>query len=142
MGVKVRKPKEHKSWCVVIDHEGQRKTKAVGSREAAERVKRELEARLALGGIESLQPAKAALPTLEEYSKIWLINVEQERKPSTAGFYSQYLRLYVVPRFGALKLDAIERHRVKEFIADLGARKFANNTIRLAVTTLRALLNS
>ncbi len=41
MGVKVRKPRGHTSWCVVIDHQGQRKTKAVGSREAAERVKRE-----------------------------------------------------------------------------------------------------
>src|SRR5262245_52526962 len=40
MGVKVRKPKGHISWCVVINHQGQRKTKAVGSREAAERVKR------------------------------------------------------------------------------------------------------
>lgn len=50
MGVKVRKPRGHTSWCVVIDHQGQRKTKAVGSREAAERVKREVEARLADGG--------------------------------------------------------------------------------------------
>jgi len=113
MGVKVRKPKEHTSWCVVIDHEGQRKTKAVGSREAAERVKRELEARLALGGIASLEAAKPVLPTFEDYSKTWLRNLEQERKPSTAGFYSQYLRLYVAPRFGTLRLDAIERHRIR-----------------------------
>ena len=42
MGVKVRKPRGHTSWCVVIDHQGQGKTKAVGRREAAERVKREV----------------------------------------------------------------------------------------------------
>ena len=145
MGIKVRKPKDHASWCVVIDHDGQREMKAVGSREAAERVKRELEVRLALGGIASLETAKPeppALPTFDEYSKTWLRNLEQERKPSTAGFYGQYLRLYVVPRFGSLRLDAIERHRVKDFIAELGTRKLAKNTIRLAVTTLRAVLNS
>ena len=34
---------------VVIDHQGQRKTKAVGTRESAERVKREIEVRLANG---------------------------------------------------------------------------------------------
>lgn len=136
MGIKVRKPKDHASWCVVIDHDGQRKMKAVGTREAAERVKRELEVRLALGGTTSLDPAKPelpVLPTFEEYSKTWLKNLELERKPSTAGFYSQYLRLYVVPRFGSLRLDAIERHRVKEFIAELGTLKLAKNTIRLAV---------
>ena len=69
MGVKVRKPKGHKSWCVVIDYDGHRKTKTVGSREAAERVKREIEARLALGGMGALQPEKRAVPTLADYAR-------------------------------------------------------------------------
>ena len=142
MGVKVRKPKGHAAWCVVIDHQGQRRTKSVGSREAAERVKRELEARLALGGIEALEPSTPTLPTLEDYSRTWIKNLEQERKPSTAGFYSQYLRLYVNPRFGALKLDEIKRAQIKELIAELRSRGLAKNTIRLAVTTLRAVLSS
>lgn len=42
----------------MIDHQGQRKTKAVGSREAAERVKREVEARLADGGMEAVERQK------------------------------------------------------------------------------------
>ncbi len=64
--------------------------------------------------------------------------VEHQRKPSTAGFYAQYLRLYVVPRFGGVRLDAISREDVKRFIGELRAREFAKNTIRLAVTTLRS----
>jgi hypothetical protein len=48
MGVKVQKPKGHRSWLVVVDHQCQLKTKAVGSRETEERVKSEIEARLAL----------------------------------------------------------------------------------------------
>jgi integrase len=142
MGVKVRKPGAHSSWCVVIDHEGRRKTIAVGSREAANRVKREIEVRLALGGMEAIKTEEPSLPTLTEYSKEWLKTVEHERKPSTAGFYSQFLRLYVQPRFGEFRLDNIQREQVKRFISDLRARKFSKNTIRLAVSTLRAVLNA
>src|SRR5215470_693361 len=119
MGVKVRKPKGHTSWCVVIDHDGQRKTKAVGSREAAQRAKREIEARLALGTLTPLQIEKPRIPTLAEYSTAWLENVAHERKPSTAGFYGQYLRLYVVPRFGSAALDTIARSEVKQFVSEL-----------------------
>ena len=110
----------HTSWCVVIDHRGQRKTKAVGSREAAERVKREVEARLADGGsMEAVEPQKPALPTLAEYSRVWLAEVELPPKPSTAGFYGQYLRLYILPKFGAAPLDLIRREEVKQLIAEL-----------------------
>src|SRR5690348_5445026 len=142
MGVKVRKPKGHKSWCIVIDHQGQRKMRAVGTREAAERVKRELETRLALGGAGALEPQKSAVPSLASYAQRWLETVEHERKPSTAGFYRQYIRLYVTPKFGETALDQIEREDVKAFIAELRGRQLAKNTIRLAVTTIRALLNA
>jgi len=142
VGVKVRRPKGHKSWCVVIDHNGQRKTKAVGTREAAERVKREIEARLALGGESPADTPRAPVPNLAAYAQGWLKGVELERKPSTAGFYGQYLRLYVVPKFGGSDLDRIDRDSVKRFILDLRARGLAKNTIRLAVTTLRAVINA
>ena len=142
MGVKVRKPKDHTSWCVVIDHQGKRKTIAVGSRQAADRVRREVEARLALGGMALVRLEKHDRPTLAEYATGWLKNIEHERKPSTAGFYGQFLRLYVLPRFGDSRLDGIEREGVRQFISDLRARGLAKNTIRLAVTTLRAVLNA
>lgn len=142
MGVKVRKPKGHTSWCMVIDHEGHRKTKAVGSREAAERVKREIEARLALGDIRPVEAGKPPILTLADYAPGWLRDIAIERKPSTAGFYSQYLRLYVLPKFSGPQLDRIARDDVKRFISDLRARGLAKNTIRLAVTTLRAVLSA
>jgi integrase len=141
MGVKVRKPDGYSAWCVVIDHKSRRKTIAVGSREAAERVRREIEVRLALGGMEILEPQASAPPTLAEYFVDLLTHIDHERKPSTAGFYGQFLRLYVLPRFGERRLDNIEREDVKRFILDLRGRGFAKNTIRLAVTPLRAALN-
>ena len=142
MGVKVRKRKGQKSWSVVIDHQSQRKTKTVGSREAAERVKREIEARLALGGMNALEPERTHAADLRGVFRRMAERHREERKPSTAGFYGQYLRLYVVPRFSDYPLNEIKRPEVKRFIQDLGGRKLARNTIRLAVTALRAVLNS
>jgi integrase len=142
MGVKVRKPRGHRSWCGVIDHDGQRRTKTVGSREAAERVKREIEARLALGGLAVLESEPPPVPKLSDYAKTWIKTVEAERKPSTAGFYRQYLRLHVEPRFGEERLGAISREQVKAFIGELRTRNLAKNTIRLAVTALRAILSA
>ena len=52
MGVKVKKYKG--SWYVFINYHGQRKAKKVGRRDAAEKVKREIEARLALGDLSAL----------------------------------------------------------------------------------------
>ena len=49
MGVKIKKYKG--TWYVFIDHQGHRKAKKTGTRQAAEAVKREIEARLALGDL-------------------------------------------------------------------------------------------
>ncbi len=141
VGIKVRKPKGYRRWCVVIDYNGQRKTKVVGAREAAERVKREIEARLALGDASPLQTEDRALPTLAVYSKDWLDHISQRLKPGTVGYYSQYLRLYVLPKFGDTPLDGIERDAIKKFISELAARSLAKNTIRLVITALRAVLS-
>jgi len=58
-----------------------------------ERLKREIEMRLALGGTASLEPEKPSLPTLDDCARTWLEDIAQERKPSTAGFYGKYFRL-------------------------------------------------
>jgi hypothetical protein len=52
MGVKVKKYKG--SWYVFIDYHGQRKSKKVGSREAAEKVKRGIEADMEGEGVHQL----------------------------------------------------------------------------------------
>ncbi|HZQ54461.1 MAG TPA: site-specific integrase [Bryobacteraceae bacterium] len=59
-----------------------------------------------------------------------------------AGFYGQYLRLYVLPRFGEFPLDSVSRQEDKQFISDLRARGLSKNAIRWAVTTLRAVLSA
>jgi len=61
----------------------------------------------AQGGMAALEPSEPIVPTLSDYSRTWLKNLEFERKPSTTGSYAQCLQLYVMPKFGAVGLDRI-----------------------------------
>jgi len=141
MGVKVRKHRG--SWYVFIDHHGRRKAKKVGSREAAQNVKRAIEARLALGDLGFLKEEDQKLPTFAEYADSWLKDhADRHLKPSTADFYREYLDIYVFPTFAQRRLDQIPREAVKRWIGELAARGSARNTLRLAVSTLRVILNA
>jgi integrase len=141
MGVKVRK---HKGiWYVFIDHLGRRKAKKVGSREAAEKVRREIEARLALGDLGFMNKETQRPPTFAEYADTWLkYHADRHLKPSTAHFYREFLGIYVRPSFGQCRLDEIPREAVKSWVAQLAARGLARNTLRLAVSALRVVLNA
>jgi integrase len=141
MAVKVKRYKG--SWYVFIDRCGQRKAKKVGSREAAEKVRREIEIRLALGEFGLTKEDTPKVPTLAEYAESWLKHhADRHLKPSTADFYREFLNLYVLPRHGQIPIDQIRRESVKQWIAELADRGLARNTIRLAVSTLRAVLNA
>ena len=101
-----------------MNYHGRRKAKKVGTREAAEKVKRQIEARLALGDFRILEDQKE--PTFAEYADRWLKqHVEIACKPSTVASYRQILRVWVLPRFGNIRLRAITRKDVKEYISDL-----------------------
>jgi integrase len=139
MSVRVRK--RNGAWWVFICHHGRRKAKKVGTREAAERVKRVLEARLALGDLSVLDEKTAV--TFEEYSKRWIReHAEVHCKPSTTASYKQLLRLYLTPKFGTSRIDEITRDRVKEVLAGLvAAGKLSRNTLRLILCTIRVIFN-
>jgi site-specific recombinase XerC len=140
MGVKIRK--RGGKWYVFVNYHGRRKAKCVGtSRELAEQVRRQLEAKLALDDVGFLVEASGL--TFEQYSQRWLReHAEVELKPSTVASYAQLLRLYVLPRFGALQVTAIERGQVKAFLGEWSAKgELSRNTLRLMLCTLRVILN-
>lgn len=108
---------------------------------AAERVQREIEVCPALGqfGLERNDTS----PTFASYSAQWLNeHARLKCRPSTAGFYEQYLRLYVLPSFGASRLNEISRQKVKDLVESLGKRGLAKNTVRLALTAVRSVLDA
>jgi len=139
MGVKVKK--RNGAWWIFINYHGRRKAKKVGTPEAAEKVRRELEARLALGDVGCLSEPKQE-PTLAAYVAKWLKTDAQRCKASTIDFYCDYQKRYVVPRFGQKKIGDITRDDIKYFMSELTDRGLAKNTIRLAVASLRVVLSS
>lgn len=100
-----------------MNYHGKRKAKCVGSsRELAEKVRRQLEAKLALGDMGFIEEAQNKI-TLTDYSDQWLReHAEVQCKASTVYSYRQLLRLYVKPRFGDQPLDEIRREDIKTFI--------------------------
>jgi len=140
MGVKIRK--RGGKWYVFVNYHGRRKARCVGnSRELAEHVRRQLEAKLALGNLGFL--AEPSELTFEQYAKSWLKQyAEIELKSSTVDCYAQFLRLYVLPRFGHVQVTAIQRSQVKDFLGELSAKgQLSRNTLRLILCTLRVILN-
>ena len=139
MGVTFRKKGRH--WYVFINHCGQRKAKKVGSREAAEKVKREIEARLALGDFGVV--AEPDCPTFTEYSKRWLrLHVKPNCKLSTSISYKQVLDRYLVPHFGDTRLDQITRDKVKTYFSETVAEeKFGHGTLKNMLATIMTILS-
>jgi integrase len=152
MGVKIRKRRG--KWYVFVNYHGHRKAKSVGnSRQIAEQVKRQLEARLALGDVGFLSNGEKRVPRFDEYAQGWLKRyAELECKSSTVRSYEQLLRVHVTPRFGQKKLTEIRRDEIKQFLSELSQAtrvvngvavpKFSKNTLRLIVCALRNVLNA
>jgi len=140
VGVKVRK--KNVKWYVVIDYHGRRKSKCVGTREAAERVKREIEARLALDDTGIFEP-KSRGETFKEYAERWLnSHAKVQCKPSTHASYDQILSIHLFPRFGLVALRNMTREAVKSYLSDMAASgKYAHGTLKNILATLRAVLS-
>ncbi len=140
MGVKIRK--RGGKWYVFVNYHGRRKAKCVGSsRELAEQVRRQLEAKLALGDLGFLSDSPEE-PTFATYAEKWLKTDALRCKPSTVDFYRDYQKRYVIPRFGQKKITTITRDEIKAFMSDLTEKGLAKNTIRLAIATLRVVLSA
>ena len=138
MGVKVRK--RNGAWWVYVDYHGRRKAKKVGTREAAEKVKREVEAKLALGDMRIFEPASA--PTFQDYADRWFeIHKASRLKHSTAQGYQSLLEQHLFPSLGSLRLEEITRERVRGFVAELTQKELLPSTVRNVTALLRKILN-
>ncbi len=140
MGVTVRK--RSGKWYVLVNYHGRRKAKCVGSREAAEQVRRQVEAKLALGDLSILNTTEDKKPTFNTYADGWLKDYARiECKTSTADGYEGVLEQYLRPRFGKKLLNEIKRDDIKALINDLISKDLSRNTIRNALCVIRSLFN-
>jgi integrase len=140
MGVKIKK--RGSKWYVYVNYHGRRKNRCVGTREAAERVRREIEARLALGDTAFLNDPRPQLLTFGLYADRWLRDYARiECKTSTADGYEGVLRQYLRPRFGTKRLDEVNRDDIKALINELIAKDLSRNTVRNALCVVREIFN-
>jgi integrase len=139
-------------WYLRITYKNIRKTKAVGSRERALELKKKLTTALELYGLDALKvleeekeqavgrPEPVAIPTIGEYYKKWLAELEKtDLKKSTKQSYAFLLGKYVVPAFGTEQLDMIDYPKLKAWVI-VQAGKYSKDTVRLMVAVLRSML--
>jgi integrase len=141
MGVKIRK--RGGKWYVFVNYHGRRKAKCVGaSRQVAEQVKRQLEAKLALGDLGFLTQSESRVQTFDAYADCWMKDYARvECKTSTADGYEGVLRQYLRPRFGSKRLGEVSRDDIKALINELVAKELSRNTVRNALCVIRGIFN-
>jgi len=140
MGVKIKK--RGTKWYVYVNYHGKRKNRCVGTREAAERVRREIEARLALGDVSFLTQHDSGVPVFGAFADRWLAGYARvECKTSTADGYEGVLRQYLRPRFATKPLNEIRRDDVKALINELVTKDLSRNTVRNALCVIRGIFN-
>jgi integrase len=141
MRVKIRK--RGKNWYVFVSYQEHRWAKSVGpSRQIAERVRREIEARLLLGDLKILGNTDSNMPAFEDYGRVWLSQyAEVECKPSTVAGYRSIFKGRLVAVFGKMRLDQITRNHLKAYFSDLAKTGLSRNTLRNTLCALRAILN-
>jgi len=120
MGVKIRQKTKGKGqpWWVFVSHNGQRTSRQVGSKKAAQDVASKIEAKLQLGefGFEE----KKKILTFKEYADLWLrSDIPALCKKSTGENYRGFLNKHILPVFGNLKVTDINRGKVKNFLLEM-----------------------
>jgi integrase len=140
MGVKIRK--RGGKWYVFVNDHGRRKAKCVGaSRELAEQVRRQLEAKLALGDLALFDDGEK-MPLFGPYADRWVKDYARvECKTSTADGYEGVIEQYLRPRFGNRALDQIKRDDIKTMLNELIGKELSRNTVRNALCVIRGIFN-
>jgi integrase len=140
MGVKVRQKIKGKGqpWWVFITHNGQRTSRKVGSKKAAETVAGKIEAKLKLG--EFSFEEKKKIPTFKDCSKLW-IALPHDWKESTKENYSENLKLHILPVFGKQRINQITRKKLKAFFDKKYSEGLSLSTIKLMRAPINGVLS-
>ncbi len=134
MGVTVRQkqPGKGKAWWIFIRHNGKRKSKRIGDRNAAEQVASTIRQKLNVGDLE-LESAKKSSALFRVYAMEWLnTHAATACKYSTYKSYESCLGKHLIPFFGDQALEDIHRRDVKRFIYKKLAEGLASSTVNNA----------
>ena len=134
MGVTIRYHRG--AWWVFVRYENKRTSRRIGSKEAALKVKAEIEERFAKGAFKL--PAKDGI-SLEKYARAWISGAGL--KVSTVRFYLEKLKNHIEPVLGSLPVHQITRADVKRLLTELNAKGLKPKTITGVIRTLSTFLS-
>ena len=145
MGVTVRQKLKGKGepWWVFIAHNNKRTSRMIGDKKAAEEVASKIQAKLQLGEFMFEEEEKAPEPTFKEYGNSWITTTAPAScKASTVCSYEDLLRLHVLSVFGDMKLQEINRGKLKDFFAAKTLEGYARSSVSHMKAVISNILNN
>jgi len=142
MGVTIRQKTKGKRepWWVFIAHNGQRASKKVGDKQAAEEVASKIRAKIQLGdfSFEEERPT----PTFKEYADSWLkITIPATCKQQTREGYRDALNLHILPIFENMRITEIVRGTIKDFLLNKLNQGYAVSTVTQMKNVIAGIFN-
>ncbi|MDH3308303.1 MAG: site-specific integrase, partial [Acidimicrobiia bacterium] len=118
-----------------------------GKRERSKTFRRKVDAEKFLIQVESqkqrgewIDPDLAATP-FADWAHSW-ITTRTHLKPKTLDGYRSLLRIHIVPRFGAVRLDRIDGLSIEQWVADMQEAGLSASRIRQAHRVLSQILKA
>ena len=142
MGVTVRqKTKGTKNpWWVFISHNGNRESKKIGDKKAADVVASKLRAKIKLG--EFSFGDKEQKKTFKDYAEVWLkTTVPATCKPSTESDYKALLENHIKSVFYDEPVIKINRLEIKNFLMEKAKEGYASSTVTHMRNVISGILN-
>lgn len=138
MGVKIRQKKKKKGapYWVFVTYNGKRTSRLVGTKAAAQEVAEKIEAKLKLG--EFNFDKEKPVPTFKDYADAWIKTTGPATcKESTVENHTRLLKTHVLPVFKDIKVNDINRAKIKNFLHGKINEGYAKST----VNNLRAVIS-
>jgi integrase len=107
--------------------------------------KREAEQALAVATQDTRQASRPLVDPdiqMSVYAERWLAQIAPTLKPRSVAGYAEKLRLHVLPAFGTLRVQKLDRGRIKALLMDKLASGLSPDSVRLIHATTRAMLNA
>jgi integrase len=138
MGVKLkeRRPGE---WWLYIDHNGKRKAKKVGDKQAAVQAAKKIQAQLVLGDFD--MKTRKAVPSFGNYCELWLADYIKATKRTTT--YQRYKGIYenhVKSALGKIAITELKRSDVRALFLKLNSKKLSRSTISSVKNVISGVL--
>ena len=138
MGVKVReRPSGSGIYWIMIDHQGKRKAKKIGTdQKEALKVAEKIAAKFTLEQFKIETGDEKKIPSFKEYATLWLKTyVKAIRRRSTFERYQLALTKHIFPAIGKIPLDQVSRGDIRALLL----KHHGEGHTKSAVCTLRGI---